>query len=99
MKATNHISFEELAGNIAAVFNQVREERKTVVVEYANGEQVVIKPVRAAKKKVRAVRKKTKADYEAFYSAAGGWSDVDIESFIQQVRESRTITTRPGVEL
>lgn len=96
MKVTNHISFEELAGNITAVFNQVREERKTVVVEYANGEQVVIKPLRAPKKKGR---KKIKVNLAAIDASAGSWQDVDTDALIRQIYESRTITTRPLAEL
>ncbi len=99
MSTTQHISFEELAGNLTEVLNLVREAHKAVVVEYANGEQVLIKPVSTVKKVSRRPRKKTKADYDAFYSSAGGWQDVDVEAFIQQIRASRAVSTRPPVEL
>ena len=82
MSTTNHISFEELAGNFADVLNKVREEHKAVVVEYANGEKVMIKPLPMSKKRSRPTRKKTADDYKAFYSSAGGWHDVDVEPFI-----------------
>jgi hypothetical protein len=99
MSTTNHISFEELAGNFADVLNKVRAEHKAVVVEYANGEKVVIKPLPVPKKVSRHTRKKTEEDYNAFYSSAGGWHDVDIDTFIKQTRENRAIATRPPVEL
>jgi hypothetical protein len=43
--------------------------------------------------------KKTKADYEAFRSAAGGWKDVDTDKLIKDIYASRKISTRPPVEL
>ena len=98
MSTIQHISFEELADNLTTVLNLVREKHKAVVVEYANGEQVVIKPLPMAKKSGRRTRKKTQADYDAFYSSAGGWHDVDIDAFLQQIQDSRAISTRPVVE-
>ncbi len=99
MSTTNHISFQEFEDNLTDVLNKVREEHKPVVVEYANGEKVVIKPLPTVKKLSHHTRKKTKEDYEAFYSSAGGWHDVDVDTFIKQTRESRAIATRLLVEL
>ena len=45
MSTVNHISFEELAGNLADILNKVRDEHTPIVVEYANGENVIIKPL------------------------------------------------------
>src|SRR5947209_8609401 len=99
MSTTNHISFEELANNVTDVFNKVREEHKAVVVEYANGEKFLIKPLSSAKTHRRRSRKGTKADYEAFLASAGSWRDVDTDELIKRIYESRTISTRPPVEL
>jgi hypothetical protein len=99
MRTANHISFEELADNFTTVLNKVREEHKPIVVEYANGEKVIIKPLAASKKRSRYTRGKTEEDYKAFYSSAGGWHDVDIDTFIKQTRENRAIETRPTVDL
>src|SRR5947209_3857510 len=44
-------------------------------------------------------RAKTKADYEAFKSAAGSWKDVDVEQFKAAIYESRRRSTRPPVQL
>ena len=43
MSTIDHISFEELAGNLANILNKVRDEHTTIVVEYASGEKLVIK--------------------------------------------------------
>jgi hypothetical protein len=44
MSKVKHISVEELAGNLADILDNVRAEHTSVVVEYANGEKVLIKP-------------------------------------------------------
>lgn len=44
MSDVTNISFEELAGNLADLLTKVREEHTTIVVEYASGENVLIKP-------------------------------------------------------
>jgi hypothetical protein len=40
----------------------------------------------------------SEADDEAFLSAAGGWADVDIDSFLKNIYESRQ-SARPPVVL
>ena len=43
---------------------------------------------------------KTKADYEAFKSAAGGWKDlVDTERLKQDIYASCKVSTRPPIVL
>jgi hypothetical protein len=45
-------------------------------------------------------RVKTQADYKASRRAAGGWKDlIDVDRFIEDIYESRRISTRPPVEL
>jgi hypothetical protein len=68
---------------------KLKRENKTVAV---------IMPVVKATAKQK--REKTNADYEAFKSAAGGWKDlVDIEKLKQDIYESRSISTRPPIDL
>jgi hypothetical protein len=58
----------------------------------------VIMPAKKAPTKKKRV--KTKADYEAFKSAAGGWKDlVDREKLKRDISESRKISTRPPIKL
>lgn len=99
MNATNHISFDELAGNVIDVFNKVREEHTPIVVEYSTGEKLIIKPLSSAKPLRRRGRKRTKADIEAFRAAAGSWQDEDVDTFIKNVYESRRHSSRPLVDL
>ena len=68
---------------------ELKRENKTVAV---------IMP--AKKAPARKKREKTKADYEAFKSAAGGWKDVDTERLLKDIYEDRRRTnSRPPVKL
>ena len=61
MKTTNHVSVEELTGNLADLLNQVRLEQTSLVVEYATGEQLIIQPHRSTAKKLSRSAKTPKA--------------------------------------
>ena len=67
---------------------ELKRENKTVAV---------IMP--AKKAPPRKKREKTKADYEAFLSAAGGWKDIDTDKLIAEIYESRRRRNRPAVKL
>ena len=45
MPNVRHLSFEELADNLTELLDYVRTEHITLVVEYANGEKLMIKPL------------------------------------------------------
>ncbi len=42
---------------------------------------------------------KTKADYEAFKSAAGSWKDVDTDRLIKDIYEQRRRSNKPPIEV
>ena len=67
---------------------ELKRENKTVAVI-----------VPAKKAPLRKKREKTKADYEAFLSAAGGWKDIDTDKLIAEIYESRRRRNRPAVKL
>ncbi len=98
MSTINHISFEELAENFTDVLNKVREEHKPVVVEYANGERVVIKLLPDPKKRSR---RKNIHGYDAnkvkaaILKSAGSWSDVDTDALITMLYRAREEGSRP----
>jgi hypothetical protein len=48
-----HISVEDLTRNLAELLNKVRTEQTSIVVEYANGENVLIKPYSPARRRTR----------------------------------------------
>ena len=62
-------------------------------------DRAVAVPLPKQKKRLRG-RALSQADYEAFRSAAGGWKDIDTDKLIENLYESRRIsTTRPPIEL
>ena|SRR3712207_6052965 len=69
------------------------------VLRRADEDVAVLMPVKKAASQQRSVRKKTKADYDAFRSSAGGWKDVDTDTFLAENAKSRRLSTRPPVEL
>lgn len=63
-----------------------------------NGEELaILAPVTRTRKPT--ARGRSKADYEALLAAAGSWKDVDTDSFVADVYESRRRSSRPPVEL
>lgn len=95
------IPFEEFSNNLKAFFDLVISKHKALVVETEPGQVVQVKLLKHegnGKGKANATRTtKTLADYEAFRSAAGSWSDVDTDTFIKNVYESRRNSSRPPV--
>ncbi len=78
---------------------EVAESGKPWVLRRADEDVAVLMPVKKPASRRRTGRKKTKADYKAFLASAGGWSDVDTDTLIEDIYESRRISTRPPVEL
>ena len=84
--------------DLARIVEEVEATKKPRELRRENRVVAVISPAKRtpANKK----RGKTKADYEAFKSAAGGWKDlVDTEKLKRDIYESRKISTRPPIEL
>jgi hypothetical protein len=92
----NRIPFGEFSENLEHIFARVVRENEILLIESAAGELVELKRVTAAKSGRRA---KSEADYEAFVASLGGWKDVDVDTFLKDNEESRTISTRPSVAL
>lgn len=93
-----HIPLTEFEHDPVEVFRRVTHEQVTVVVEDESGQQMVLRPVINGKA-TQPKRKKTTVDYAALAAAAGSWDDVDTDTFLKQVYESRSISTRPFIDL
>jgi hypothetical protein len=68
---------------------ELKRDNKTVAL---------IAPVPSTRK-AKKRKEKTKADYEAFKSAAGGWKDIDTDKLIANIYASRRQSNRPPVKL
>jgi hypothetical protein len=63
-----------------------------------NGEEVAV--VRTLKhSRLRRQRQRTEADVEAFRASAGGWRGIVDEAFMEEVYRSRSVSSRPSVDL
>src|SRR3989440_2442036 len=83
---------------LARIVEEVEATKKPCELRRENKPVALITPVTGAKK-ARKHRAKTKADYEAFKSAAGGWKDIDTDKLIANIYVSRRRSNRPPVEL
>jgi hypothetical protein len=77
---------------------EVRRNAEPRVLRRDSEDLAILTPVKAAPRR-KPRRVKTKADYEAFLSAAGSWKDVDTDKLIADIYESRRRSYRPPVEL
>ena len=78
---------------------EVKATKTPRVLKKADETVAILMPVGTATKPKKK-RAKTKADYEAFKLAAGGWKGlVDTEKLKRDMYESRRISTRPPLEL
>ncbi len=81
------------APELLRLVEEVRETNEPRILRRGNEELAVITALPPH-------QGKTEADYEAFRSAAGGWKGlVDTDKLIEDIYESRRISSRPPVDL
>jgi hypothetical protein len=94
-KESRRIPFDEFSDNLVEILDEVIHNNESVFVESQSGEWVEVKAVKSAEPRQQEF---TAEDDEAFLSAAGSWSDVDIDEFLKDIYESRR-SSRPPVDL
>jgi hypothetical protein len=94
MTEIRRIPYSEFLRDFDIIFEQIIREQETVVVENEAGEGVELRPVQSSLLKSEAVD-----DDEAFRSAAGSWADVDTDSFLTSIYESRSRPSQAPDEL
>jgi hypothetical protein len=81
------------------VVEQVRASNEPRILTRDDEQLAVIVPVGARFRGHRQTTP-TEEDLEAFRSAAGGWKGVvDVDKLVEDIYESRRISSRPPVEL
>jgi PHD/YefM family antitoxin component YafN of YafNO toxin-antitoxin module len=93
-KEIRRIPYDEFFRNPASIFEQVIRDHETVIVEYEEGEAVILSSAEDG-----FVEDKTEDDLAAFRAAAGSWAEVDTDTFLADVYESRHRPSRPPVQL
>ncbi|MEA2573007.1 MAG: hypothetical protein QOH93_305 [Chloroflexia bacterium] len=94
------IPFDEFAKDVAGFFERIVRGNETLLVEKMEGELIMLKVASTRRPtKVRRSRR-SPANREAFLSTAGGWKDlVDTDRLIENIYESRSISSRPPIQL
>ena len=69
---------------LLSIVEEVRTTREPYILRRDNEDMAVLIPVTSTPSR-RAKRTKSKADYEAFRSAAGGWKDMDTDALIANI--------------
>ena len=62
-----------------------------------NGKEVALIIPLNSRRRVR--RRPSAADIAAFHSSAGSWADVDVDTLLENIKESRSQPPKPAVEL
>ena len=83
---------------LLSIAEEVRNTREPRLLRRDSEDLAIVMPVKPALRP-RTRRVKTRADYEAFRSAAGGWKDVDTDKLVADIYADRRISNRPAVEL
>ncbi len=84
--------------DLLRIAEEVRKTNEPRLLRRDDEDLAIVVPA-ARYTKRRAPRERTKASYEAFRSAAGGWKDVDTDKLIADIYADRRMSDRPPVEL
>jgi hypothetical protein len=84
--------------DLRSLAEEVRTTKEPRVLRRDSEDIAILMPITSPIRR-KAKHHKTKADYAAFHSAAGGWKDVDTDTLIKNIYEDRRMSNRPPVEL
>src|SRR4051794_2964009 len=103
-KGVKHMAKEMTSIDISTNLDLVRLAEEVArsgearLLRRADEDVAILMPLTATLPR-RKGRTKTEEDYEAFLASAGGWADVDVDTFLEDMNESREHSSRPPVEL
>ncbi|MGH2365990.1 MAG: hypothetical protein ACRDHX_15235 [Chloroflexota bacterium] len=86
----------DISGDLALMrlVEEVRSTRESRLLEFHSEDVAILSPIKPGARS-GAGKATSKADFEAFRSAAGSWRDVDIKGFLADVDESRRTSRQP----
>jgi hypothetical protein len=96
-KEPKHIDISSIP-ELLSIAHEVQRTNEPRLLRQDDEDVAILMPIKATPKRRRTAAK-TKEDYEAFKSAAGGWKDVDTDQLITDIYADRRISNRPPVEL
>ena len=83
--------------DLVRIVEEVRKSNTPRVLSRRRKPLAVLRPLETKRKRAKGT--KTKKDYEAFLASAGSWKDVDTDTLVRDIYESRKISSRPPVKL
>jgi hypothetical protein len=84
---------------LVELVEEVASSGKPRLLRRDSEDVAVLMPLLPASTPRRKSRAKTRADYEAFLTSAGSWANVDTDTLVEDIYESRRASTRSPVEL
>lgn len=92
------IPVESLRTQLDEVIERVVDDNDTVIVELADGGSITISAGETDESVRPNVGPMSPDAYEAFLSAAGGWSDVDTDALVERIYAERK-SSKPPVDV
>jgi len=81
---------------LVRIAEEVKSTKKSRVLTVSHRTLAVLMPVETADKS-KEKRRKTKANYDAFFSAFGSWKDVDTDALLTSIYTTRKRSNRPPI--
>jgi hypothetical protein len=82
------------ASELLELAEEVHRSRTPRILRHDGEDLAMVVPL--ARSRTSPLKKPTAADLEAFRSAAGGWSDIDTDTLIENIYRARREGTRPA---
>lgn len=84
---------------LLCIAEEVRITHQPRILRRDSEDLAILMPVTHSPEE-RVKQELTESDYQAFLSAAGSWSGmVDSDKLIEDIRESRSLSSKPPIEL
>jgi antitoxin (DNA-binding transcriptional repressor) of toxin-antitoxin stability system len=92
-----HLDIDDMP-ELVTLAEEVRATNEPRILTRDGEDIAKIVPIRPATRRPTA-KKKTAADWEAFWRSAGSWADMDTEKLKADIEESRNLPPRPPIHL
>jgi hypothetical protein len=95
-RETETIEISEMP-DVLRLVERVQKGRTARVLSRKDKPVAILRPIGGERKRTKkAISKK---NYDAFLDSAGSWKDVDTDTLVKDIYNSRKISSRPPVEL
>lgn len=96
MKDTEPIDISGMP-ELSKLVDEARRSKERVLLR--SGDDIVAEIVPVGTSTFRPTKVRTPEGRRAFLAAAGSWKDVDVDRLLEDIYESRRLSTKPPVDL